>query len=177
MATETAEHASEGGSFPPFDQLDTFPSQIFWLVVTFGILYFVLASVFLPKIRKAIDDREGSIATDVAAAAEASEKAETAVQEFETDIAKAKAAARDTASKAKAEADAKVAAETAKVEADLAKKLEEAESRILEVRTKAMANVSGVAEDTASAIVEQLVGVKADPAALKTAVAGVMGNN
>jgi F-type H+-transporting ATPase subunit b len=169
-----AEHAS--GGFPPFDQLSDYGlSQIFWLAVTFAVLYFAASTWLLPKIKKAIDEREGAIAKDVAEAAALSGKADAAVKAFEAKIAEAKARARDTAAAAKAEADAKVAAETAKVEAALNVRLGAAETRIADVRTKAMANVAGVAEEAAAAIAEKLTGVKTAPAAVKKAVASVMG--
>jgi F-type H+-transporting ATPase subunit b len=175
VATETAEHAS-GGGFPPFSQLGEFGvSQVFWLIVTFAVLYFAVANVFLPKIRKAVEDRDGAIKRDVAEAAALSAKADDSVKQFEAQIAAARANARDTASKAKAVADAKTAQATAAKEAELASRLAAAEARINETRTKAMANVSAVAEDAAAAIAERLTGVKPSPDAVKKAVAGAMG--
>ena len=173
-AGQAAEHAS-GGGFPPFDQIDTFPSQIFWLVVTFAVLYFAASRFFLPRVRKAIEDRDGAIKSDVAKAAALSAKADESVKQFEAQIAAARANARDTASKAKAEADAKTAAATAAKEAELNARLAAAEARISETRAKAMANVSAVAEDAAAAIAEKLSGVKPSPAAVKAAVSGAMG--
>jgi F-type H+-transporting ATPase subunit b len=175
VATETAEHASSGG-FPPFDQIATTGiSQVFWLVVTFAILYIAVAFVFLPKIRKAMEDRDGAIKKDVAEAASLSAKADASVKEFEARIAAARANARDTASKAKAEADAKTAAETAKVEAALNARLAAAEASISATRAKAMTNVAAVAEDAAAAIAERLTGVKPAAASVKKAVASAMG--
>jgi F-type H+-transporting ATPase subunit b len=173
---EAVEHAGEhvSSGFPPFNQVDTFPSQIFWLVVTFGLLYFVATFWLIPKVSKAIADRDNAIAKDVADAAALSARADASVKAFEARIAEARARARDTAGKAKSEADARIAAETAKVEADLASRLSAAETRIADVRTKAMANVSTLAEDAAGAIAEKLAGVKADSAAVKKAVAGAM---
>jgi F-type H+-transporting ATPase subunit b len=110
----------------------------------------------------------------VADAAALSGKADQSVKAFEARIAEAKARSRDTAAKAKAEADARIGAETAKVEADLAARLGAAETRIGEVRKKAMANVSTVAEDAASAIAEKLAGVKPSAEAVKRAVAGAL---
>lgn len=171
-AHATGEHVSSG--FPPFNQIDTFPSQIFWLVVTFGLLYLVSTYWLIPKVSKAIADRDNAIAKDVADAAALSAKADASVKAFEARIAEARARARDTAGKAKSEADKKIAAETAKVEADLAARLTAAETRIADVRTKAMANVSTVAEDAAGAIAEKLSGMKVDVGAVKKAVAAVM---
>lgn len=167
------EHASS--SFPPFDQIDTFPSQIFWLVVTFGALYLFATYWLIPKVGKAIADRENAIAKDVADAAALSGKADQSVKAFEARIAEAKARSRDTAAKAKAEADARIAAETSKVEAELAARLVAAETRIADVRKKAMASVSSVAEDAAAAIAEKLAGVRPSADAVRQAVAGALG--
>ena len=177
MEHEAAEAGHAAGSgFPPFDQIGEFGvSQVFWLIVTFAILYVFVAFVFLPKIRQAVEARDGAIKADVAKAAALSSAADASVKQFEAQIAEARARARDTASKAKAEADAKTAAETTKVEAALNARLAAAESRIAETRAKAMTNVSAVAEDAAAAIAERLTGVKPTPAAVKKAVAGVMG--
>ena len=60
-------------------------------------------------------------------------------------------------------------------EAELNARLAAAEARISDTRTKAMANVSAVAEDAAAAIAEKLTGAKPSPAAVKAAVAGAMG--
>jgi F-type H+-transporting ATPase subunit b len=175
VATETAEHAS-GSGFPPFDQIGDFGlSQVFWLIVTFAVLYFAVATVFLPKIRKAVEDRDGAIKKDVAEAAALSSKADESVKQFEAQIAAARANARDTAAKAKAEADAKTAQATAAKEAELNARLAAAEARINDTRTKAMANVSAVAEDAAAAIAERLTGVKPSADTVKKAVAGAMG--
>ncbi|MDZ4761144.1 MAG: ATPase [Alphaproteobacteria bacterium] len=174
MEHETAEHAT-GGGFPPFDQIDTFPSQIFWLVVTFGVLYFVLSNVLLPRIRQAIEDRDGVIAADVAKAAAASTQADAAIREFEAKVADARSRARDTAARAKAEADAQASAETAKADAALETRLAAAERRIGEVRSAAMSNVAAVAEETALAIAEKLSGAKVTSRTAKKAVASAMG--
>jgi F-type H+-transporting ATPase subunit b len=174
---EAAEAGHKAGSgFPPFDQIGEFGvSQIFWLIVTFAVLYVFVAFVFLPKIRRAVESRDGAIKADVAKAAELSSKADASVKQFEAQIAEARARARDTASKAKAEADAKTSAQTAKVEADLNTRLAAAEASIAQTRSKAMANVAAVAEDAAAAIAEKLTGVKPTSDAVRKAVASAVG--
>ena len=176
MEHEAAAAGHEAGSgFPPFDQIGEFGvSQVFWLIVTFAVLYFFVAFVFLPKIKAAVENRDGAIKADVAKAAELSSKADASVKQFEAQIAAARANARDTASKAKAEADAKTAAQTAKVEAELNTRLAAAEGRIAETRAKAMTNVAAVAEDAAAAIAERLTGVKPSADAAKRAVASAV---
>ena len=180
MEQEAAHSAATGheasSGFPPFDQIGDFGvSQIFWLIVTFAVLYIAVAYVYLPKIRKAVDDRDGAIKSDVAKAAALSAKADESVKQVEAQIAEARARSRDTASKAKAEADAKTAAATAAKEAELNARLGAAEARISENRAKAMKSVSAVAEDAAAAIAEKLTGIKPAAATVKSAVSGVMG--
>jgi F-type H+-transporting ATPase subunit b len=162
--------------FPPFTQLSTFASQIFWLAVAFLILYVAVAYYFLPKIRSALEARDGQIAKDVAAAAAASQTAEAAVKELEASMAQARARSRETAAQARAVADKQAAAETAKVEAQLNAQLADAEKRIGQVRASAMSNVAGVAEETAAAIAERIIGVKPSAAAAKAAVARALNN-
>lgn len=178
MEHEVVEHGgahAESSGFPPFDQLGEFGvSQVFWLIVTFAVLYYVMSNVFLPKIRKAIEDRDGAIAKDVAEAAALSAKADAATKAVEAQISEARARARDTASKARSEADALIAAETAKIDGQLAARLADAEKRIGQTRTAAMANVATVAEDAATAIAERLTGTKVSADAAKKAVATVM---
>lgn len=173
MEHETASHAS-GGGFPPFDQIDTFPAQIFWLVVLLGILYFALSSVLLPKLSKAIDDRDDAIAANVSEAAAASGRADAAVKELEARVAEAKARGRETAARAKAESDARVAAETSRADAALEARLTSAERRIADLRTAAMTNVSVIAEDATAAMVERLSGAAPAPAAVRQSVARVL---
>ena len=106
MEHEAAAAGHEAGSgFPPFDQIADFGvSQIFWLVVTFAVLYVAVAFVFLPKIRASLESRDSAIKSDVAKAAALSAKADESVKQVEAQIAEARARSRDTASKAKAEA-------------------------------------------------------------------------
>jgi F-type H+-transporting ATPase subunit b len=161
--------------FPPFTQVSTFVSQIFWLGIAFAILYVAVAYVFLPRIRKALAERDGQIAKDVAAAAAASQSAEAAVKELEAGMNQARARARDTAAQARAAADRKIAEATTAEEARLAVQLAEAEKKTSAMRAAAMANVAAVAEDAASAITEKLIGVKPSAASAKAAVARALG--
>jgi len=144
--------------------------------VTFGLLYFAATFWLLPKVKKAIADRETSIAKDVSDAAALSGKADAAVKALEARIAEAKSRSRDTAAKAMSEADGRIAAETARQEAELAKRLSGAEASIAGMRAKAMTSVAGVAEDTAAAIVQKLAGTAPAPAAVKKAVSTALNN-
>ena len=148
-----AEHA--GAAFPPFDA-STFPSQIFWLVISFTILYVVLSRVILPKLGGVIEQRKGRIAADIDEAARLKAEADDALVEMEKQLAKARADARAKAELTRSEIDAKIAEASATKAAELDVKLTEAEDRIEAMKSSAMANVSSIATATTSAILSQL---------------------
>lgn len=168
----TAEHAPAGGAFPPFDSTH-FPSQLFWLAITFGATYWLLKNVALPRIGGIIADRKTRIAADLTEAEAAQKAAEDAAKQFEANIVQAKVnaqgigqAARDVAAK---EADARRHA----VESELSTKLQAAEKSIAATKEKAMSNVSSIAQDAASAIIERLTGTAASATAVADAVSAL----
>ena len=55
----TTEHVPAGGQghgFPPFDR-QNFPSQLFWLVLTFVALYVLMTRIALPRIESILAER------------------------------------------------------------------------------------------------------------------------
>jgi F-type H+-transporting ATPase subunit b len=171
LAADAAKADGES-SFPPFDAA-TFPGQIFWLVITFGVLYYLMSKIALPRVVEILETREGKIDGDLKAAAAMQEKAKVAGEAYEKLLADAKAGAQSTAQKAK---DAAAAAGEAKrkiVEADTATRLAASEASINTARDKAMGNVAGIAADTAADIVKRITGVAPKADELKRAVASV----
>ncbi len=172
-ATTEAAHGGEheSGGLPQFEFQHWF-GQIVYLIFLFAILYWLIAKVFAPRMRRVFDEREQTISGAVATArqvqAEAAGQAEAAKAEVEA----ARAASRATAAAAKArvtdEANARAAAEEAVVNARIA----EAETAIGQTRDAAMTNVAAIASDTAAAIVERLTGKAPTAAEAAAAVKG-----
>lgn len=162
-ATDAMAHGADhaGSAFPPFDA-STFPSQIFWLAISFVILYVVLSRVILPKLGGVIEQRKGRIASDLDNAAKMKVEADKALVEMDKQLAKARAEARTKAEQTRAEIDAKIAEASAAKAAELDAKLSEAESRIDEMKAAAMANVATIATATTGAILGQLGGSATD---------------
>ena len=149
----------EAAGFPPFDTT-TFPSQLFWLAITFGFLFTVLWRAAGPKINAAITNRRGVINGAIAEAAKAKAEAEAAQAAYE----KALAGARSRGNALAEETRQKLNAEIAKAKADADTKASEAmsaaEARIGQTREAAKAHVKTAARDAAIAIVERLTGDK-----------------
>ena len=171
--TPDAAAQGESGIFPPFDPT-SFPSQIFWLALTFGVLYFFVSRVITPRISEGLERRADKISQDLKEAADLNDKAEADMQEAEKQLAKARAVARETAARNKAEIEARAAEENAKLEAEVEARLTEAASRIATVKAEAMKHVEEAAATTASEIVNALTGLEVDADDANKAVASVV---
>ncbi|HRK24963.1 MAG TPA: F0F1 ATP synthase subunit B [Beijerinckiaceae bacterium] len=160
-----------GGSFPPFDS-STFAGQLFWLAISFGLLYLMVSRVAIPRIGGIISDRRARIENDLNDAAKAQKAAEDAAKAFEANLAQAKAKAQGIAQAAREAASKEADARRHQVEAEQAAKLIAAEKSIAATKAKAMGNVGAIAEEAAAAIVDKLGG-KAKAADIAGAVAAL----
>ena len=154
---EGAEAAS--GVFPPFDPT-YFPSQLFWLTISFVVLYFALDRFILPKIKTTIEDRRDRIADDLDEAAKAKADAEAAGEAYEQSLAEARAKAHGIAADTRDALDKDLAKESAAVEAELADKQAAAEASIRAAKDKAFAEVRGIAATATAAAVTALANVE-----------------
>ena len=173
MATVIPSGESSGGQeavFPPFDSA-TFTSTIFWLVMTFGVLYLIMSRTALPRVKEILRTRSAQIHGDLAAARSMREEALAASQAYDKTLgearARSQALAAETRAKVKLQQDAKRTA----LEADLSHKLQAADARIADMKTAAMANVGQIATEAASSIVEHITGRPADADAVARAIA------
>ncbi|CDZ65696.1 F0F1 ATP synthase subunit B [Neorhizobium galegae] len=166
--TETGAHG--GGTFPPFDATH-FSSQLLWLVITFGLFYLLMKKVIVPRVGGILEHRHDRIAQDLDEAARLKAEADAAVETYEKELAAARSKGHKIAETAREAAKTKAAADRTAIEAELAEKLAAAETRIGEIKAKAFAEVGQIAEETATAIVDQLIGAKASGDDIKAAVA------
>lgn len=170
----TAAEGGHGGAFPPMDTT-TFPSQIFWLVIFFGLLYLLMSRVALPRMSAILEKRAARIEGDLAKAHALKNETEAAVAAYEKALADARSKAQGIALETRTRMATEMDAERAAVEATLGAKVGEAEARIAKAKTKAMADVSEVAADAAAEIVAELTGTKVTKAAVSKAVADLKG--
>ena len=159
---------------PQFD-FSTWSSQIFWLVITFGLLYLVLTYIILPRIGSGISERGDRIADDLDAASRMSKEAVQAGKDYDREMAAAKAKAHNIAETTRKSVDSEIEAEVEAAEAEFATKQASADARISKIRNAALAQIDAVASDTASAIVQKVGNLKPTAAQLKSAISGLKG--
>ncbi|MEM1284600.1 MAG: F0F1 ATP synthase subunit B [Pseudomonadota bacterium] len=170
--TDDAAHAASeaSGLFPPFDT-STYASQLLWLVIAFGLVYYVISKIAGPRISGILEDRHDRIASDLAEAERLKRETDEAMEGYEKALAdarsKANAMANETRDKLTAETNAKRHAS----EEELAKKLSEAETRINAIKTEALSQVDTIATDAVDAIMEKLAPKAPTKAAVTKAIA------
>ena len=174
-ASGAATAGAHGGAFPPFAS-ETFASQLLWLAIAFGLLYYVMSRVALPRVAAVMENRSDRIAGDRTEAEKLRAEAEAAGAAHEKSLNdarnKAKAIGQEMRDALTAESEAKRKA----LELELHERLVVAEKTISAKTEDAMASVRGIAADTATAIVERLTGQAPDrrivEAALDRTLAG-----
>jgi F-type H+-transporting ATPase subunit b len=138
----------------------TYASQIFWLLITFGLLYFVVGRGMVTKIVATVDAREARVTGDLAAAeaARAQADATEAAWRVEMDVARTAAAAETAAAKAQATKSAEAQVKAA--DADLAERAGHHDLAIANAKAEALANLDTVAAEAAQQLVAKLAGLQ-----------------
>lgn len=156
-------------------QLDVhdFAPQLVWLVITFSVLYFIMARMALPRIGAVIEQRRDRIASDLDQAEQLKRKTEEAIAAYEQALAEARAKAHAIAVEARDRLTAEMDRERAEADRKLAAKTAEAEQRIQAAKVAALANVREIASESAAAIVERLIGEKPSQAEIASALKAV----
>ena len=174
MATETTgEVAAEAPGMPQLD-FSTFPNQIFWLVVTLIVIYFVLSRIALPRIGSVLAERSGTITNDIAAAEELKQKAVEAEDAYNKALADARSEAAKIVADTKAEIQVDVDKAIAEADAEISARAAEGEKAIAAIRDNAQKDAATVAKDIAKDIVAAVAPGKIDAKSITAAVTAKM---
>jgi len=156
---------------PQIAQLaSTYASQIFWLLLTFGFVFFVIGLGMVPKIQSTVDLRTNKINGDLAAAKAASERADAIDADYARESAAARAEAQKTVAEAKAKATRTTEKQLATADGKFAEQIAAAEADIAASRDAALAQVEAVAADAARDMVAKVSGASPTSAAATQAV-------
>jgi F-type H+-transporting ATPase subunit b len=133
-------------------------SQLFWLLLVFGIIYFWIGRGLVPKIQSVVEDRDRKIADDLAAAQTAREQAEAAEEAYRQQIEASRSEALKFASEAKAQAALETEKRLKAIDEQIDVRLAEAEGRIRLAAEAARRDLEPVAAEAASQLVTKLTG-------------------
>jgi F-type H+-transporting ATPase subunit b len=173
--------SSSGPKLPQLD-LATYSSQVFWLIISFVVLYFLVAKLAMPRIAEVLEERQERIEDDL-------DKAETLKKEayqVRIEYEKALSAAREKAQEATRHAQEEIAKRSAEAESAAQVKvtvmLEEAEKRIAASKTGAEGKPGdpisslerSVAQEVVANAVQKLIGVDVTAADIDAAIAATL---
>ncbi len=151
---------------PQIDQIDTFASQIFWLFVCFGVIYFFMARMVTPKLGGVIETRNNTIATNISDAERMKDDAVKAAAQHSSSANDTKGQAFAITQQANKEANAIYDKGLAETDNELKKHIEASEKEINMAKDKAMNELSSNVSAYVEEIVTKVAGMKADKASV-----------
>lgn len=154
----TATMAFGGEDSLPQARPEFFAGQLFWLAVTFTVLYVLLKRVALPRIAAVQKTRAARRAADLAAAEEANRKSQDTLAAYEKTLATARQQAQRQLAEIVQSTQAQAAAHQAQHQAELQGEHEAAEARIAALRLQALGQVDEAAIEVAATMVKSLTG-------------------
>jgi len=161
------EHTEEGTLAPgeahaegglPQMNVDTFASQIFWLVVTFTFLMIVLSRFAMPNIRGGMERRQNQMEGDLGSAEELRRQAAMSLEAYESSLAGARGRALALADENRKKVIGEIEAQKAQAEMKSQATMAAAERQIDEARQNAAAHIRKTAAEAAIEMVERLIG-------------------
>jgi F-type H+-transporting ATPase subunit b len=167
-STAASSHEAKA-AFPPFAS-ETYASQLLWFAIAFGLLYYVMSRIALPRVAAVIENRSQRISSDLAEAERLRAESEAAGAAYEKSLNDARTKAKAIAQEMREALTAESEAQRKKIEAELHDRLAAAEATIRTRTAEAMGNVRGIAAETAMVIVERLTGRAPDRRAVEAAL-------
>ncbi|MBT2133457.1 ATPase [Croceibacterium sp. LX-88] len=162
---------------PQIAQLaETYSSQIFWLLIIFGLVFFIVGRGMVPKVMDTVAQRDRQISDDLAAAQAARDAADEQEAAWRKRESENRAEAQALVAQAKAEAAAKTEKKLATAQKKVDARLTEAEERISAARSAATAEIEAVASEAAQDIITRLAGVKVTKTSISAAVKKALAN-
>ena len=128
-------HAAESGGMPQLDPEFWF-SQIFWLVITFGILYLVLSKIILPKISDNLETRKSQVLDNLELAEKQRNDSEAKLKEFDNIILKSKIDSKNLFNESRKKLLNDINSKRQKLEEEIDKEIKIVEAEIIELKNK-----------------------------------------
>jgi F-type H+-transporting ATPase subunit b len=172
-AADAAAHGggSEAG-LPQFDP-SSFPSQIFWLAVAFGILYIFFSKKSLPDISSVLENRRQHIQSDLDTAEQLRKQAEDVHRAYEEALDKARVASTDFYVEAEKKIKEKTLKEMDAFYQRAGDHIAATEKRIDAAKAGAMEDMSSIAAAIAAEVAEKVVGISTDLKDAKSVVQSI----
>ena len=161
--------AAESGGMPQLDP-EFWISQIFWLTLTFGILYVVLSKLILPKISANLELRKSQIQENIEAAEKQREDSEAKLKEYDEVVLKSKLDAKNIFKDAREKALKDINSKKEILDEQISEEIKKAEQEIEFLRKSAPEKINRIAIDTSSDLIKKLIGTEINSSSISAIV-------
>ena len=168
--------AAESGGMPQLDPEFWF-SQIFWLVITFGILYLVLSKIILPKISDNLETRKSQVLENLELAEKQRNESETKLKEFDNIILKTRIEAKNLFNESRKKLLDDINNKRQKLEEEIDEEVKIVEAEIEELKNKSPEKINKIAIETSADLINQLIGVDVNNSSITAIVTDISGKN
>ena len=145
-------------------------SQIFWLTLTFGILYIILSKLILPKISANLELRKIQIQENIEAAEKQREDSESKIKEYENIVSKSKIEAKNIFKDTREKAQKDINSKKELLEKQIDQEIKKAEEEISQLKKSAPEKINKIAIETSSEILKKLIGTEINNSSISAIV-------
>ena len=161
--------AAESGGMPQLNP-EFWISQIFWLIITFGILYVVLSKLILPKISANLEIRKSQILENIEAAEKQREASELKIEEYEKIVQNSKNEAKKYFIQAREKILKDINVKKNTLDKELGTEIQKAETEIQKLRDIAPEKINKIAVETSTNLLQQLIGAEVNSSSISAIV-------
>ena len=145
-------------------------SQIFWLIITFGILYIVLSKFILPKISANLEFRKSQISDNIEAADKQRKESESKLIEYDEIILKSKTEAKNIFNQAREKALKDINVKREVLDKQIDEEIKKVEKEIINLRLEAPKKINKIAIEISSELVKKLIGAEINNSSISAIV-------
>ena len=161
--------AAESGGMPQLNP-EFWVSQIFWLTISFGILYVVLSKLILPKISANLELRKSQISDNIEAADRQRNESELKLKEYDEIISKSKTEAKNIFNQAREKILKDINVKKEVLDKQINEEVKKTEYEINKLRLEAPAKINKIAIETSSELVRKLIGAEINNSSISAIV-------
>ena len=168
--------AAESGGMPQLNP-EFWISQIFWLTLTFGILYVVLSKLILPKISANLELRKSQIQENIEAAEKQRESSENKLKEYDEIVLKNKFEAKNIFKNAREKMIKDISLKKEVLDKQIDEEIKKAEQEIELLKKSAPEKINRIAIETSSELIKKLIGAEINNSSISAIVADLSKRN
>ena len=161
--------AAESGGMPQLNP-EFWVSQIFWLTLTFGILYIVLSKAILPKISSNLELRKSQIQENIEAAEKQRIQSDTKLKEYDDLILKSKIKAKNIYKDAREKVIKDINLKKEVLDRQIDEEIKKAEKEIEVLKKNAPEKINKIAIETSSELIKKLIGAEINSSSISAIV-------